>query len=215
MDVSQQTKTEHGSGARDEVSLSISSCECKRAFLYLIDKMKKVSKNVIEAGQKKTNDPRLIEEIVKDFLTNSNSPFAVAYRQRNAELNVKKKHDQHRKVYGHHQNTELCVDLKTILLKDDRAKVGKEYVGTLKRDVECEEYLYDDSHFTFVEQTPQTVKRNPQVFNGKYITVTKWADGTLHPHLKPVEIGEGYDVASYASAVANELLWALEGLIEK
>lgn len=35
-DVSQQSKTGHGSGARDEVRLSISSCECKKAFLIII-----------------------------------------------------------------------------------------------------------------------------------------------------------------------------------
>ncbi len=41
------------------------------------------------------------------------------------------------------------------------------------------------------------------------------ADGSLHPHLKHIDIGDGFDIISYATAVGNELLWALEGLIEK
>ncbi len=119
------------------------------------------------------------------------------------------------KENGWHKNTELSVDLKTLLRHDSIMRAGKEYVGTLTRDVICEEYHYDDSHFTFTESAPQSRLRNPRVFSGKYVTVTRWADGSLHPNLRPVEIGDGFDVVGYATAVANELLWALEGLIEK
>ncbi len=44
-------------------------------------------------------------------------------------------------------------------------------------------------------------KRNPRVFNGEYITVTR--------------PGKGFDVVRYAMAVSNELLWALDGLVER
>ncbi len=94
-------------------------------------------------------------------------------------------------------------------------KLDKDYQGVLHRDVECDEFLYDE-HLTFIETAPQTaVKRNPQVFCGKYVTITRWADGSLHPHLKHIDIGDGFDIIGYATAVGNELLWALEGLIEK
>ncbi len=113
------------------------------------------------------------------------------------------------------KNTMLGVNLKTLLRHDTVVKLDKDYRGVLHRDVECDEFLYDE-HYTFIETAPQTaVKRNPQVFDGHYITITRWADGSLHPHLKHIDIGDGFDVVSYATTVANELLWALEGLIEK
>ena len=54
---------------------------------------------------------------------------------------------------GWHKNTELCVNVKTMLLSDVRMKVGKSYQGVLRRDVECEDYRYDEQ-FTFVETLP-------------------------------------------------------------
>ena len=110
-------------------------------------------------------------------------------------------------------NTHLSVNLKTQLRSDRVAKTGKSYLGVLQRDVECEEFLYED-HFTFVETLPQPAqKHNPQVYNGQYITVTRHDDGTYRPNLKPMKVDKDFSVARYASNVANELLWALEGLV--
>ncbi len=178
---------------------------------------KKVFCQNTEAGRKNANDPRLIEEIVKDFLANSNSPFAEAYRRQlkhEAQQTARQHAKQHAiRTEGLHPNTVLCCNLKTLLRTDTRMRDGKGYVGTLRRDVECEELRYDE-HFTFTEQAPLTVRRNPQVFNGRYITVTRRSNGTYRANLKPIEIGGGFDIVGYASAVGNELLWALEGLIE-
>ncbi len=113
------------------------------------------------------------------------------------------------------ENTELCVDLKTLLRKDRQAKTGKNYLGVLRRDVECEEFRYD-SHFTFVETNASTtVKRNPRGFGGQYITITQQDDGTLRPNFKPMKMGPGFSPERYATGVANELMWALEGLIDE
>ena len=69
----------------------------------------------------------------------------------------------------------MSVNLKTMLQSGRAMKMGKDYQGVLRRDVECEEFLYDE-HFTFVETaTHQTVRRNPRIFSGRYITVTRWA----------------------------------------
>ena len=112
-------------------------------------------------------------------------------------------------------DTHLGVNLKTQLRSDRKVKLGKGYQGILRRDVECDEFRYDE-HFTFVETVPQAPqKRSPRVYDGDYITVTRRADGSYHPNFKPMKVGEGFSVARYASNVANELLWALEGLIEK
>ena len=111
-------------------------------------------------------------------------------------------------------NTHLCVNLKTQLRSDRYAKTGQSYQGVLRRDVFCEEFCYED-HFTFVETLPQPAqKHNPQVYNGQYITVTRHADGTYRPNLKPMKVDKDFSVAKYASGVANELLWALEGLVK-
>lgn len=55
---------------------------------------------------------------------------------------------------GWNRNTDLCVDVKTILRTDRVTKLGKEYTGVLTRDGE--------DHYTFVETRPSTAgKRNP------------------------------------------------------
>ena len=53
------------------------------------------------------------------------------------------------------------------------------------------------------------------MFNGEYITVTRRDDGSLRPNFKPIKTGMGFDVVRYAMAVSNELLWALDGLVEE
>ena len=106
------------------------------------------------------------------------------------------------------------MSLKTQLRSDRQAKAGKSYQGVLRRDVICEDFLYDD-HFTFTETLPWTMKRNPRVFNGKYISITRQDDGTYRLNFKPLKTGEDFSVASFATGVANELLWGLEGLVEK
>ena len=117
--------------------------------------------------------------------------------------------------HGWHNNTHLCVNLKTQLRSDRRAKSGKGYQGILRRDVECDEFLYDE-HFTFVETaTHQTVRRNPRIFSGRYITVTRWADGSYHPNFRPMPMREDLTLERYALGVYNELCMALGGLVEE
>ena len=115
---------------------------------------------------------------------------------------------------GCFKNTALCCNLKTILRSDVSIKVGKDYQGILRRDVDCEEFHYDE-HYTFVEAVPTVEKRNPRVFDGRYITITRRDDGTLRPNFKPMKVDADFSVTGYAIGVSNELLWALEGLIEK
>ena len=112
-------------------------------------------------------------------------------------------------------NTHMSVNLKTMLQSGRAMKTGKDYQGVLRRDVECEEFLYDE-HFTFVETaTHQTVRRNPRIFSGRYITVTRWADGSYHPNFRPMPMREGLTLERYALGVYNELCIALGGLVEE
>ena len=115
---------------------------------------------------------------------------------------------------GWNKNTELCMDVKTYLRSDTRLKAGKNYQGVLRRDVECEEFKYNE-RLTFVETaSKRMVKRNPRVYEGRYITVTRRDDGSYRPNFRPIPRDEDFRLERYAAAVANELMWALEGLVE-
>ena len=118
---------------------------------------------------------------------------------------------------GWHTNTDLGCDVKTILRSDRTMKVGKDYQGVLRLDEEAEvdEFLSRDPHYTFVETLPWSMKRNPKVFNGKYISVTRRDDGTLRLNFKSLKVDENFSLERYALGVYNELCIALGGLVEK
>ena len=117
-----------------------------------------------------------------------------------------------KKVFN--RNTHLGVNLKTMLQSGRVMKMGKDYQGVLRRDVECEEFLYDE-HFTFVETLPWSMKRNPRVYNGRYISVTRQDNGDLRPNFKPMKMGDDFTLERYALGVYNELCIALGGLVEE
>ena len=144
-------------------------------------------KITIKAGSKRSNEPRLVGSIIEEMLQ------------------------------GWNRNTELAVDLKTILRSDRSMKTGKEYQGVLRRDQDAsiEDFRCRDAHFTFVETLPWSRKRNPRLFNGKFISITRQDDGTLRPNFKPIKVDRDFSAYRYALGVFNELMWALEDLVEK
>ena len=117
-----------------------------------------------------------------------------------------------KKVFN--RNTHLGVNVKTVLNSDRIMRVGKDYQGVLKRDVEIDEFRYDE-HFTFVETLPWSMKRNPRVYNGRYISVTRQDNGNLRPNFKPMKMGDDFSLERYALGVYNELCMALGGLVEE
>ena len=95
-------------------------------------------------------------------------------------------------------------------------KPGKDYPGILKREIPSEEFGFDDNRYSFIETVPHIVeKRNPQVFRGEFITITRRDNGTYRPNFRPMKVDRDFSVERYALGVSNELLWALEGLVEK
>ncbi len=150
--------------------------------------MKQTKKNRV--GSEEQYGPRPVGEILHNYLKDSNSPLAVAYRDRL------------------HPNTELCVDLKLLTRKPGRLPVGKSLGGALAHNGEQE--------FTFVEGQPKvTYRRYPLVFSGFYVNIHRHDDGTLHPSLKRVAVTEDFDIEGYAKVVALELNRALNGLVKK
>ena len=109
---------------------------------------------------------------------------------------------------GWNRNTALCIDLKTVLRTDFITKLEKQYQGQLTRDSE--------DHFTFIETLPPAASRkNPRLFDGKHISLTRWADGTLHLFFKKMKADADFTVDGYALAVCNEIRLALKGLVER
>ena len=122
------------------------------------------------------------------------------------------------RLRGWNRNTDLGCEVKTLLRSDKRMLVGKEYQGVFKldSDAEVDERLCHDPHYTFVETLPLTAdKRNPHVFDGKYITVTRRDDGSLRLNFKELKIGPGFRVERFALGVYNEICVALEGLVKE
>ena len=119
------------------------------------------------------------------------------------------------RTFKMNKNTELCCDIKTILHSDRTMRTGRDYQGVLRRDhdADIDDFRCRDAHYTFVETVAWTEKRNPRVYKGKYITITRRPDGTLRPNFRPLPAN--MSVERYAFGVYIELHKALEGLIEK
>ena len=160
-------------------------------------------------GSEAQYDPRTVGEILHSYLENSNEPLAVAYREHSAEMEEP----------GWHANTELGCDVKTFLRSDRRLQTDKGYLGVLRLDAEADidEFRCRDAHMTFIETVPMTAgKRNPHVFAGQFITVTRRDDGSLRPNFKPMpKLGDNLGVDNYAFEVYRELRGALKGLVEE
>ena len=184
--------------------------------------MKKVFNSNFQAGSKKTDEPRLIGDILAEMFS-SNSPLAKAIRQSVAShkyATAERKAatedaDAEEKAAaegnsGWFRNTELCSDIKTYLCFDRIAKIGKVYKGLLRRD--------SDEHFSFFECRPYAYVsiRNPHVFEGKYINVTRrMKDGHIRFNFKEVDFGGRFNPMSYAIGVMKEIIMAFKCLGEE
>jgi len=166
------------------------------------------NKHYNRAGSEAQYDPRLAGEVLHDYLENSNEPLAVAFREHATETEGQE----------WHRNTDLAVDLKTILHSDTYVKTGKDYQGVLCLDQEAEidEFRCRDAHYTFIETLPPAPhKRNPHVFKGQFITLTRREDGSLRANFRPLKIDKDFNLERFALGVYNELCMALGGLVEE
>ena len=187
--------------------------------------MKKVLNPNFQAGSTRfSNEPRPVCDILAELFA-SNSPFIKAFRQSAASYEdaaegqavdedyaaVEREMDSFA-ASGWFRNTELCVDLKTFLRQDRNAKNSKVYWGLLRRN--------SDDHFSFLEcrrsASANANIRNPHVFEGKYISVTRrLRDGHVRFNFKEVDFGVGFNPLSFAVGVMREILKALRCLGEE
>ena len=186
--------------------------------------MTKVFNFNFQAGSRKTDEPRLIGDILAEMFS-SNSPLAKGIRQsvashKYADAEGKaaaEDADAERKAdaadnSGWFRNTELCSDIKTYLCFDRIAKIGKVYKGLLRRD--------SDDHFSFLEcrrsANANAIIRNPHVFEGKYINVTRrMKDGHIRFNFKEVDFGGRFNPMSFAIGVMKEIIMAFKCLGEE
>ena len=186
--------------------------------------MTKVFNSNFQAGSKKTDEPRLIGDILAEMFS-SNSPLAKAIRQSVAShkyATAERKADTEDADAegkadaadngGWVRNTELCSDIKTYLCFDRIAKIGKVYKGLLRRD--------SDDHFSFLEcrrsASANANIRNPHVFEGKYINVTRrMKDGHIRFNFKEVDFGGRFNPMSFAIGVMKEIIMAFKCLGEE
>ena len=104
-------------------------------------------------------------------------------------------------------NTDLCMDVKTLLRTDRVTKVGKNYKGVLMRDGE--------DHYTFLESLrPSASKRNPHVYMGKRINVSRMNDGTLYPTFNRPRYNKNFTFQDFCREAAEELIM-VTGLVEE
>lgn len=163
--------------------------------------MSKVLESNIMAGPIEKMDTSHVDFFANCNLELGNDPLADA-DEKNKFIDF----DDELSILGLYRNTDLCMDVKTFLLEDRITKLGKDYKGVLTRDQE--------DHYQFIETLPSTAgKRNPHVYEGKYVTVTRRDDGSLRTNLKPMKVDEDFSVEGYAKGVANEIIGALKGLI--
>lgn len=186
--------------------------------------MTKVFNFNFQAGSKKTDEPRLVGDILAEMFS-SNSPLAKAISQSVASHKYataeRKADNEDADAEGKaatagnsvwFRNTELCSDIKTYLCFDRIAKIGKVYKGLLRRD--------SDEHFSFFECRPSAsanaIIRNPHVFEGKYINVTRrLMDGHIRFNFKEVDFGGRFNPMGFAIGVMTEIMKAFKCLGEE
>jgi len=104
------------------------------------------------------------------------------------------------------KNTNLCVDLKTIMQNDAVLTEGQCYRGVLIRDAE--------NHYLFEEAVQTSVCRqgirNPKLFDGEYCSLVHMQNGKYQIHMKTIDANKGLDPNTLAFAVYSELLNALK-----
>lgn len=157
-------------------------------------------------GSEKQYGPRLVGEILHDYLENSNEPFARAYREHKAEAEAEGDDDQlFVEIYP---NTELCVDLKLLTRKPGRMSVGDSLPGFITRD--------GDDCFRFVENGKKrvVVRRNPRIYSGRYINVIRHDNGSLVLTFNRPVLTEEFSFRDFCLAAVQELLTII-GLLDE
>ncbi|MDO4215733.1 MAG: hypothetical protein Q4D12_07455 [Bacteroidales bacterium] len=98
------------------------------------------------------------------------------------------------------KNTNLCVDLKTVMQQDVLLAKGHTYRGCLTRNGE-DHYLFEEA-----VRLDRHGKRNPKLFDGEYISLVHMQNGRYQVHMRTIDASSGIDRNELAFRVYSELL---------
>lgn len=102
------------------------------------------------------------------------------------------------------KNTNLSVDLKTVMQQDVLLAEGHTYRGCLTRNGE-DHYLFEEA-----VRLDRHGKRNPKLFDGEYISLVHMQNGRYQVHMRTIDIATVHDRQELAFKVYSELLLAFE-----
>lgn len=100
------------------------------------------------------------------------------------------------------KNVNLCVDLKTIMQEDAHLAPGQCYRGILSR-TGTDQYLFEEA-----APTRQHHRRNPKLFDGKFISMVHMQNGKYQVHMRTISTSTPLNPRDLASQVYTELLEA-------
>lgn len=98
------------------------------------------------------------------------------------------------------KNTNLCIDLKTIMQEDALLLEGRSYRGVLTRDGE-DHYIFEEA-----VRNGHPVHRNPKLFDGRYCSLVHMQNGRYQIHMKTIDASAVSDHKDLAFRVYTELL---------
>lgn len=101
------------------------------------------------------------------------------------------------------KNTNLCVDLKTIMQEDVILNEGQGYHGVLTRDGK-DHYLFEEA-----SRLSRTNQRNPKLFDGNYCSLVHMQNGKYKIHMRTFNASTIGNGKAYAQKYYKELLKAL------
>ena len=101
------------------------------------------------------------------------------------------------------KNTNLCVDLKTIMQEDVILNEGQGYHGVLTRDGK-DHYLFEEA-----SRLSRTNQRNPKLFDGNYCSLVHMQNGKYKIHMRTFNASTIGNGKAYAQKCYTELLKAL------
>ena len=147
------------------------------------------NKKRTRVGSEVQYGPRLVGEILHDYLENSNEPLAAAYRDR-----------LFKDLFP---DTHLSVDLKVLTRQPAHMEIGDMILGTLVRSSEDQFTLIGND--TGKKQL-KPVRRNPIVFEGGTVNVHRLADGSYRLEFARPRFFKEYTFRDFCLAAAQELL---------
>lgn len=100
------------------------------------------------------------------------------------------------------KNTNLCVDLKTVMQNDTQLSKGKCYNGILSR-TGSDTYLFEEAVHTNTHG-----HRNPKLYDGKYLSMVRRQDGRYQCYLRQMPDLTQTNCHAYAFGIYEELVKA-------